>query len=165
MSKNKFPKQNFKNKWLQTLENKKYELCLSDQLGLEIPVKKNKHFILDHAGEVASIAVSPDGQFLYAGNKDGRVSQWRIDTGSFVMVFEGEKPVLSADGLYLYTVCQDKTICQWDTKSGRCQKRFEGHINEVTAMVASDDNKHIFFRNREIFAAVGYTIRQVSKKN
>ncbi|MDY6803262.1 MAG: hypothetical protein SXA11_05575 [Cyanobacteriota bacterium] len=71
-----------------------------------------------HGGDrVNAVAISPDGQTLAAGTRDGRVCLWNLFTLEELAVLECEATVnglaFSADGETLAAGCSDGSIGIW----------------------------------------------------
>jgi WD40 repeat protein len=82
-------------------------------------------------GRFTSVAFSPDGQLLAAGNENGRVRLWTVG-GRLVRVLDGHQgPVWSLsfapDGKTLATAGQDGTARLWELATGKERARLRGH--------------------------------------
>lgn len=91
-----------------------------------------------HAGNVYTVAVSPDGRFGLSGGDDRILRVWRLDTGRQIRTLEGHAaPIMSAafgpEGRAI-SGGQDKTMRLWDLETGRCLRTFEDHSDSVTAV-------------------------------
>jgi WD40 repeat protein len=95
-----------------------------------------------HPGGTRSLALSPDGMTLAAGNVDGTVSLWDTATGkNRVNMRAGIEMVLAAvfspDGARLACSSTDSRIQIWDLASHRLQSTLEGHRGPVTTLAFS----------------------------
>jgi hypothetical protein len=73
-----------------------------------------------HAGQVTAIAFSPNDQFCFTGDSNGRGMLWRTETGEALrrLSWHTSKIVgaaFLADGQRLVTASDDKTVAQWNT--------------------------------------------------
>ena len=72
-----------------------------------------------HKGQVAGLAVSPDGALLASASWDGSVGLWSLPKGENLIMMTGHGAVVndvafSADGVLLYSASADGTIRVWD---------------------------------------------------
>ncbi len=79
-----------------------------------------------HKGQIAELAVSPDGSALASASWDGSVGLWNIEDGTATML-TGHQAVVndvafSADGALLYSASADGTLRVWDVAE-RSEKR------------------------------------------
>ncbi|KJU87018.1 repeat-containing protein, partial [Candidatus Magnetobacterium bavaricum] len=68
-----------------------------------------------HAAGVLSIAVSPDGKYVFSGDRDGTLKLWDIDTGREIRAFSGHSGdvltvAISPDGKYAVSGGVDGTL-------------------------------------------------------
>ena len=80
-----------------------------------------------HKGQVASLAVSPDGATLASASWDGSVGLWSLPGGENLAMMSGHGGVVndvafSADGALLYSASADGTIRVWDV-AARAESR------------------------------------------
>ena len=101
-------------------------------------------------GEVHSIALSPDGQWIAAGLRNGVICVWNATTGEAVAgPFTGHTNVVtsvgfSPDGQHIVSGSWDKTICVWNATTGEAVAGpFTGHKYAVTSVGFSPDGQHI----------------------
>jgi len=77
-----------------------------------------------HRGEVTSVAISPDGEFLVTGSRDRTVRVWSVTSGKEVSCFEGHSGevtsvAFSADGNSVFSGSRDGSVRMWRLDSGR----------------------------------------------
>jgi WD40 repeat protein len=97
-----------------------------------------------------TLALSPDGEHLYAGTylESGIVQVWNIKTGKLIRRINSHKSgishlTLTPDGKTLIAAGQDKTIKLWNTQTGKLIHTLKGHNAPVSA-IAISPNKNIF---------------------
>jgi len=105
--------------------------------------------------QVCSLAFSPDGRLLAAGNNDTAVRLWDMATGEKVATLED--PVLQAgtshadavlslafspDGTVLAST-GDEVLKLWDVNEKKLYKSLYGHLNNAHALAFSPDGKHL----------------------
>jgi WD40 repeat protein/serine/threonine protein kinase len=101
-----------------------------------------------HTREVWSVAFSPDGSKLAAGDEDGRLKLWDPVTGQQLAVLSGhERGVWSVawspDGRKLATASDDTTAKLWDAATGQALATLKGHTNRVKATAFSSDGRRL----------------------
>ena len=101
-------------------------------------------------GPVNSVALSPDGQSIVSGLRDGNICVWNTMTGELVAgPFTGHTDwvrsvAFSPDGQHIVSGSDDKTICVWDTTTGEMVAvPFSGHSDSVMSVAYSPDGQHI----------------------
>jgi tetratricopeptide (TPR) repeat protein len=96
---------------------------------------------------IHSIAFSPDGQTLAAGNDQGTVQLWQVATGRQLPgSFRGHTDrirgmAFSPDGQTLVTGSDDKTLRFWDVHTGQERMTLTGHTGGVGAMQFAPDGR------------------------
>lgn len=105
-------------------------------------------------GAIFSVAFSPDGQQLAAGDANGMIRIWRVADGQELLRCEGHHNwvrviAFSPDGSLLASASDDHTIKLWNPCTGECFKTLQGHQNWLNSLafsptgqllVSSDDN-------------------------
>lgn len=100
------------------------------------------------AAFVTSLACSPDGRLIAAGQEGSRVTVWNLSTGARWQRLEGHTgPVravaFSPDGSRLASAGDDATICVWNVEEGREVRRLEGHTGPVRSVAFSPDGESL----------------------
>jgi WD40 repeat protein len=98
---------------------------------------------------VTSLALSPDGEWLYSGFWDNTISKWHTTTGQIERVFEGHSDwvtsfAVSPDGEWLYSGSYDNTIRKWNTTTGQIERVYEGHCRSVESLALSSDGEWLY---------------------
>jgi RNA polymerase sigma factor (sigma-70 family) len=128
----------------------------TDEIKLwDVASGKNTLTLAGEAGEVLSVAFSPDGKTLASGSLrfgdtpqqfSGEVVLWNVDAGKRTAVLKGHTNTVlsvafSPDGKTLASGCGDGTIKLWDVASGKNQATLKGHDDDVTSVAFSPDGK------------------------
>ena len=97
-------------------------------------------------GGVMSVAFSPDGKLLAAGDTKGEIRLYRVADGQQLLLYQGHTnwiPSLafSPDGRILASSSTDYTVKLWDTGTGQCLKTLQEHDDEVWSIDFSPDSK------------------------
>ncbi|KAG1816373.1 WD40-repeat-containing domain protein, partial [Suillus subaureus] len=76
----------------------------------------------DIESDVHTIALSPDGENLASGSKDGAVRLWNIDTGKVINKWTGHKGLVTSvcwhqDGLQVVSGSLNGTAWQWNVEN------------------------------------------------
>ena len=101
---------------------------------------------------VLSVAYSPDGKTLAAGNADKTIKLWDVATGKDTATFGSKEAgnlhaygvysvAYSPDGKTLAAGSMDKTIKLWDVATGKEQATLQGHTKYVSSVAFSPDGK------------------------
>ena len=106
----------------------------------------SKTVFLETFGGVCSVAFSPDGRLLSAGDSNGNIRLWRVETRQQVFVCKGHtnwvlSVAFSPDGELLASSSSDKTVKLWNIKTGISQKTLYEHQDEVWSVAFSADGK------------------------
>ena len=112
----------------------------------------------DGPSRLTSVAVSPDGRYLAAGDVAGALMVWNIDGpvplwSRSVVDPQGTGTAISnvaftPDGRGILTGSEDSTVRLRDAKTGRELRRFVGHTGWVSAggvagWQTTSDRKHL----------------------
>jgi WD40 repeat protein len=105
------------------------------------------------ADAVRSLAFSPDGRLLAAGDFDNRIHLWDANSGREMHLLEGHRRVLisgrngvfclafSPDGARLASGAADGIVRVWDVASGKELAHSAGHGGRVRALAFAPDGK------------------------
>ena len=109
--------------------------------------------ITDHEGEVLSLAITPDGQWMLSASGDKTVRVWDHKTGALVKVLQEHKSDIQAlavtpDSARLITgsggfVGNDNTIKVWDLTSLKVIKTLHGHTDWVRTLAVTSDGRRL----------------------
>jgi WD40 repeat protein len=96
----------------------------------------SKSVFVETFGGVMSVAYSPDGKILAAGDTKGEIRLYRVADGQQILLCQGHKnwvPSLafSPDGRILASSSTDYTVKLWDSSTGQCLKTLNEHKDEV----------------------------------
>ncbi len=105
-----------------------------------------KSFSLACPKHNSSLAFSPDGTILAAGDDWGTVSFWDVATWSIRTSVKGSDAAVwglsfSPDGRTLAAACGDAKVRLWDPISGQVVLVLDGHSKRVNAVVFSPDGQ------------------------
>lgn len=108
--------------------------------------KQLKRLDQDDAGEVVSLAFSPDGKLLAGGGQNGSIQRWTGDAymaGELLHAHAGPVWALafSPDGKTLASGGADHEIGEWDTATGKLVRTLKGHEHLVLSLAYSPDGK------------------------
>ena len=102
----------------------------------------------DSAGDVVSIAFSPDSKLLVTGDYDlsHKIKIWSISEGRIINTLAGHSGnvlsvAFSPDGKLIASGSLDKTIRLWSIPDGKLIRTLKGHAEEVKSIVFSPDGK------------------------
>jgi WD40 repeat protein len=92
-----------------------------------------------------SLALSRDGDTLYAGADDGSIAVWQTRQRVAAGAMRGHTGsvralVLSRDDATLYSAGEDRDIRGWAANTGQCVLQLRGHANNVTDVAWSPDD-------------------------
>ncbi|KAJ2770947.1 pre-rRNA processing protein [Coemansia nantahalensis] len=107
-----------------------------------------------HRLPVTSVAVTPDGRFVYSGSKDGSLIKWQRESGAKLKVFYGQNRAkkrqapnhrlghcdhilaiaVSHDSKYVATGGRDRRIHIWSVDSDTHLAVFHQHKDSVTGL-------------------------------
>jgi WD40 repeat protein len=103
---------------------------------------------MGHPSQIASVAISPNGQYVLSGSYDKTVKLWEIATGREIRTFKGHSGLVhsvafSPDGRYAISGSQDETIKLWEVETGRQVRTSHGHTAGVYSVAFSADGRYI----------------------
>ena len=104
----------------------------------------SKTIFAETFGGVLSVAFSPDGTLLAAGDTKGEIRLYRVADGEQLLLFKGHTnwiPSLafSPDGSILASSSTDYTVKLWNINTGQCLKTLQEHNDEVWSIDFSLD--------------------------
>ncbi len=97
-------------------------------------------------GSIQSVAYSPDGESLAAGDTNGMVHVWNVRDSQLRLRGHGHdnwvRSVLFAgDGRSLFSASDDHTIRVWNLSTGRVDRILRGHRNWVRKLALDDSSR------------------------
>ncbi|MBF2029334.1 MAG: AAA family ATPase [Oscillatoriales cyanobacterium C42_A2020_001] len=101
---------------------------------------------LESLGAVWSVAFSPDGTLLAAGDSAGDIHFWRVADHQKVITCKGHTNwvcaiAFSPDGKTLASGSVGNVVKLWDVATGQCRKTLRGHAEWVIAVAFSPDGR------------------------
>ena len=101
-----------------------------------------------HFGAVTALTLSPDNALLAAGDLQGDIHIWEMDTYQNLCTINGHTDgifaiAFSPDGQYLVSGSSDTTIKLWQVNDYESVKTFQGHCQMVMSVAFSPDGQHI----------------------
>ena len=106
----------------------------------------SKSVFAENFGGIWSVAFSPDGQYLAAGDTKGDIILRRVADGQPVMRFTGHTAWVvsldfSPDGKTIASGSCDHTVKLWDVATGKCLHSLEEHEYEVWSVAFNPNGK------------------------
>ncbi len=132
----------------------RYKLLLGSALFLLLGFVGYKYWnsqqhstLMGHAGEVNTVAISPDGRTIISGSDDKTLKIWNLSTQQLLRTLEGHTDwvyalAISADGQTIVSGSKDKTIKIWQL-SGQQTRTLTGHTSYVNSVAISPDRTKI----------------------
>ncbi|MEV4118403.1 NB-ARC domain-containing protein [Micromonospora sp. NPDC049645] len=101
-----------------------------------------------HQGEIRTLAVSPDGNWIVSGSDDGTVRRWDLKTGLLFNTFQGHTDrvrsvAVAPDASWIVSASDDGTVRQWDAVDASPRKVFRGHTARVRGVAVAPDGATI----------------------
>ena len=95
-------------------------------------------------GGVLSVAFSPDGTLLAAGDTNGEIHLRQVSDGKQILTLKGHtnwvtSVAFSPDGHMLVSGSTDHTVKLWNINTGQCLYTLQEHENEVWSVAFSPD--------------------------
>ncbi len=90
-------------------------------------------------GSIFSVAFSPDGKLLAAGDANGDVYVWRVTDSKQLLTCKGHTArvravTFSPQGTLLVSSSSDYTVRLWNVDTGQCLKTYQGHTDRVRSV-------------------------------
>ena len=106
----------------------------------------SKSVFAENFGGIWSVAFSPNGQYLAAGDTKGDILLRRVADGQIIRSFKGHNGwvvslAFSPDGKILASSSCDCTAKLWDVDTGQCLHTLREHEHEVWSVAFSPDGK------------------------
>ncbi|HEY7163557.1 MAG TPA: TIR domain-containing protein [Candidatus Binatia bacterium] len=100
-------------------------------------------------GWTTYVAFNPDGKTFVAGNRNGQLHLWNVETGEWKGVRDVHrndigKIEFSRDGRTMLTVAADGVACLWDTGSMRCLAALGGKGDDAWDIGFAPDSTRFF---------------------
>jgi hypothetical protein len=101
-----------------------------------------------HAGDVHSVAFSPDGTRILSGSDDVTLKLWDAASGQLLHSFDEHADTInsvafSPDGTRILSGSDDNTLKMWDAFSWQLLHTFKGHSGSVRSVAFSPDGARI----------------------
>ncbi|PMB50790.1 hypothetical protein CEN40_00890 [Fischerella thermalis CCMEE 5205] len=95
-------------------------------------------------GGIMSVAFSPDGKLLAAGDSNGEIHLWQVADGKQLLILRGHANwvvslAFSPDSRILASGSSDCTVKLWDVGTGGCLHSLHEHGNEVWSVAFSPE--------------------------
>ncbi|BCX06508.1 MAG: hypothetical protein KatS3mg066_0367 [Fischerella sp.] len=103
-----------------------------------------KSVFSDTFGGIMSVAFSPDGKLLAAGDSNGEIHLWQVADGKQLLILRGHANwvvslAFSPDSRTLASGSSDCTVKLWDVSTGGCLHSLQEHGNEVWSVAFSPE--------------------------
>ncbi len=107
-----------------------------------------------HAGEVWTLAFSPDGRILASGSDDATIKLWDVATGRERATLKGHDSLVMsvtflADGRRIASGGWDHTVRIWDIDSATPLANWKAHDAPVRHVAATDDGRRLITKGRD----------------
>ena len=98
-------------------------------------------------GWISFVAFSPDAKTFVAGDREGRLQGWNVETGEQFRMQSSQRNAIdpirfSPDGETMLSVAAEGTVCVWDTENMRCLVTLGGKGDEVFDAAFASDSRH-----------------------
>ncbi len=129
----------------------RYKLLLGSAIFLVLGFALYKYWtsqqpatLMGHAGEVNTVAISPDGKKIVSGSDDKTLRIWDLNSQKLLRTLTGHTDwvyalALSADGQTIVSGSKDKTIKLWQL-SGQQIRTLTGHTSYINSVAISPDS-------------------------
>ncbi|MBE9066057.1 AAA family ATPase [Leptolyngbya cf. ectocarpi LEGE 11479] len=108
----------------------------------------SKSVFSESLGSAISVAFSPDGQLLAAGDTNGEIHIWNATNGQEILSRKGHtgwiwSVAFSPKGRQLASGAEDQTIKIWDVTTGQLITTLMGHNKRVSTVVWHPDGQQL----------------------
>jgi WD40 repeat protein len=99
---------------------------------------------------ITYVAFSPDSKMFVAGDREGSLQRWDVETGKQVRMLSSQRRYgnyvysikFSPDSKAMLTASADRTACLWDTQIMRCIVSLGGRGDEAFDTAFAADSRH-----------------------
>jgi len=103
---------------------------------------------------IATLAVSSDGQKIFAGGQDGLIRVYSWPLGRLLHTFSGHADAIttlagSPDGRFVVSGSRDKTLRVWNIATGKVIHQLKGHTAAVTACTLAKNGRLLVSVSRD----------------
>ncbi|GAK50003.1 serine/threonine protein kinase with WD40 repeats [Candidatus Moduliflexus flocculans] len=103
---------------------------------------------------ISVLAVSPDGQKIFAGCQDGLIRIYSWPLGRLLHSFSGHGSVVtmlavSPDGRFVVSSSSDKTLRVWNVSTGKIAHLLKGHTAAVTSCALAKNGRLLISSSRD----------------
>lgn len=104
--------------------------------------------LMGHAGEVNTVAITPDGKNIVSGSDDKTVKVWDLNSRTLQHTLRGHQDwvysvAISPDSKTIVSGSKDKTIKLWNLATGKQIHTLRGHSSYVNSVAISPDSTTI----------------------
>lgn len=95
---------------------------------------------------IFSVAFSPEGEILAAGDASGNINLWRVTDSQQLLKLDGHRDwvrsvAFSPNGQILASGSADMTVKLWNINTGECLATLEGHTSTIRSVAFSSDGE------------------------
>lgn len=111
---------------------------------------KDSHFtrsiFTETLSPIFSVAFSPEGHILAAGDASGNINLWRVTDSQQLLKLDGHRDwvrsvAFSPNGKILASGSADMTVKLWNINTGECLATLEGHTSTIRSVAFSSDGE------------------------
>lgn len=101
-----------------------------------------------HPNAVRGLAISPDGQIIYTGDRQGGLHAWSLETGEELLQADVSQSAIysvkvSSDGQMLATAGTDKIVRLWNANTLKQKLPLAGHAGPIYSLSVDNEGKRI----------------------